>query len=784
MTGASLLRYFCLGYNYPCLLDRAHPVLVRLFFLEVKQLLFFFFFFVLLDGAKLGNAAGYLKDTGILHHRMLQTNNTRLRVCLWLAVCVAELFAIPFIPAYTDEQDVYAINNLYAALDSPPLPGWTTYGGDPCIEAWQGVQCTDSHVTAIDLSNNHIGGTVPENLPRTMRKFYLSANQLTGSIPSSLSELTLISDMSLSGNLLTGELPDAFQMLSGLVNLDISSNNLHGQLPSSMEKLSSLTTLHLQDNQLSGTLDVLENLPLNDLNIENNLFSGPIPMKMLNIPNFQKDGNLFNASVSPSPMAPQGSSQFSDVPAPQYMPASPTNIPSVQDDGLTYKTKNVLLMKLIGSVIGAMSSLTVAMLIAIFCTLKWKERKLQYTGFSKRPALHEGERPKEPLNTGLIKQNKEAEKVPEESAQNQREHKINMAGSKSLLVPPLVEKNIRGPIVLNGTSQRIPAKQNPPTTRSFSIAVLQQCTNNFSEENLISSGSLGQIYIAEFPEKKLFAVLKLDDFNSMIPAVDFLKLVESICELQHPNVVELVGYCTEFGQRLLVYRYFSRSTLYGLLHFDNDPSKKLSWNARLRVVLGAAKGLEYLHEGCQKQVVYRYFEPGNVLINDELAVRLSGCGLALVMSPESRTQLSGSSHAFSSYEAPELSQSGSWSEKSDIYSFGVVMLELLTGRKPYDSSRPREEQNLVRWANSQLHDMDALAYMMDPSIQGEFPVRSLSRFADIICRCIQHAPEFRPPMSQVVQDLALVVDDAMKTTDENPYAVRQETTGRPTLNYW
>lgn len=87
-------------------------------------------------------------------------------------------------------------------------------------------------------------------------------------------------------------------------------------------------------------------------------------------------------------------------------------------------------------------------------------------------------------------------------------------------------------------------------------------------------------------------MLKLDDFNSMIPAVDFLKLVESICELQHPNVVELVGYCTEFGQRLLVYRYFSRSTLYGLLHFDNDPSKKLSWNARLRVVLGAAKGLE------------------------------------------------------------------------------------------------------------------------------------------------------------------------------------------------
>ncbi|PNY13143.1 protein strubbelig-receptor family 6-like, partial [Trifolium pratense] len=114
----------------------------------------------------------------------------------------------------------------------------------------------------------------------------------------------------------------------------------------------------------------------------------------------------------------------------------------------------------------------------------------------------------------------------------------------------------------------------------------------------------------------------------------------------------------------------------------------------------------------------------------------------------------------SGYDAPEVALSGQYTFQSDVYSFGVVMLELLSGRKPFDSSRARPEQSLVRWATPQLHDIDALAKMVDPKLKGLYPVKSLSRFADVIALCVQPEPEFRPPMSEVVQALVRLVQRA------------------------
>ncbi|AQK88723.1 Protein STRUBBELIG-RECEPTOR FAMILY 1 [Zea mays] len=182
--------------------------------------------------------------------------------------------------------DVSAINGLYVALGSPKLPGWSASGGDPCGESWQGVTFTGSSITSIisnaanlggqlgslgnftsiteiNLSNNNIGGSIPEDLPVTLQNIFLSDNQLTGSIPVSLSKLHSLTAMSLNDNHLDGKLPDTFDSLTELVNL------------------------HMQDNQLSGTLDVLQDLSLKDLNVENNMFSGPVPPKLLNIPNFK-----------------------------------------------------------------------------------------------------------------------------------------------------------------------------------------------------------------------------------------------------------------------------------------------------------------------------------------------------------------------------------------------------------------------------------------------------------------------------------------------------------------
>lgn len=317
---------------------------------------------------------------------------------------------------------------------------------------------------------------------------------------------------------------------------------------------------------------------------------------------------------------------------------------------------------------------------------------------------------------------------------------------------------IVNPIVKPEKRVSTPPRTGPSTSAtSFSVASLQQYTNSFEEGNLIRESRLGKVYLAELPEGRFLEVMKIDNANDRIPVDEFLELVASVSDIRHPNILELVGYCAEYGQRLLVYNHFSRKTLHDVLHEGEELDGALSWNARLQVALGAAKALDYLHESCEPPVVHQNFEPANVLLGNGFSVRVAECGLAELTLSGSVTQLSGRMRALLNYEAPEIHEAGTFTYRSDVYSFGVVMLELLTGRKPYDSSRPRAEQHLVRWADSQFHDIESISKMVDPSIQGECSEKVLSRFADIISRCIRPEPEFRPSMSEIVQDLARII---------------------------
>lgn len=360
--------------------------------------------------------------------------------------------------------------------------------------------------------------------------------------------------------------------------------------------------------------------------------------------------------------------------------------------------------------------------------------------------------------------------LPKKPPENQKEHIINLDRTDSDLFavdppppppPPSllpVEKAVVTPIVpLEKRYSPTPRTGAPTSATPFSVASLQQYTSSFREENVISESRLGKVYLAELPEGKLLEVRKVDNSDGRISVDDFLELVGHISQIKHPNILELVGYCTEYGQRLLVYNHFSRKTLDDALHDGAYIDSALSWNARIQVALGSGKALEYLHESFKPPIVHQNFEPANMLFDNKFSVCVAECGLAELMSSSSVTQLSGRMRTLLNYEAPEFRESGIITERGDVYSFGVVMLELLTGCKPYDSSRPRAEQHLVRWASSQLHDIESLSKMVDPSIRGQCSEKALSRFADIISRCIQE-PEFRPPMSEIVQDLARIVN--------------------------
>ncbi|OIW06036.1 hypothetical protein TanjilG_11723 [Lupinus angustifolius] len=735
---------------------------------------------------------------------------------------------IQFSSAATDTTDVAAINSLHAALGSPALPGWVSSAGDPCGEGWQGVQCNGSSIQRIDLSNNHIGGSIPSTLPATLKNFFLASNQFTGSIPPSLSTLTGLTDMSLNENLLTGEIPDAFQSLPQLINLDLSDNNLTGELPPSMENLASLTTLRLQNNHLSGTLDVLQDLPLKDLNVENNQFDGTIPPKLLSIPNFRPDGNPFNdVNSTGAPASPPGSPATTPPRTPIFGASPGTNIsgasprtpvagappsgrvPTKQADGPAAAkesnsgksksiTKRVVLIS-IGSVLGF-----IVLVLALLLFIPTCSKRERVDGRSRRHQIgaYGGERQNPRDYVALVQQPSQTEKVPpigdvtrpkeDHQAETKRveaipkpkvdpdndvqrtaaipkprDHEIDMSPLEVYSMPPppppppppSTSPPPTERVIVEPTTFRRGANVNPPRkssdpistfAKSFTIASLQQYTNSFSQENLIGGGMLGSVYRAELPDGKLLAVKKLDKRTTDHQKDDeFLELVNSIDRIRHVNIVELIGYCLEHGQRLLIYEYCESGSLHDALHSDDEFKTKVSWNTRIRIALGAARALEYLHEQCQPPVVHRNFKSANILLDDDLSVRVSDCGLAPLIASGSVSQLSGQLLTAYGYGAPEF-DSGIYTYQSDVYSFGVVMLELLTGRQSHDRTRPRGEQFLVRWAIPQLHDIEALSSMVDPSLDGRYPAKSLSNFADIISRCLQSEPEFRPAMSEVV----------------------------------
>ncbi|XP_027338413.1 protein STRUBBELIG-RECEPTOR FAMILY 3-like [Abrus precatorius] len=685
----------------------------------------------------------------------------------------------------TDMVDVAAINSLYVSLGSPPLQGWKAVGGDPCLELWQGVACVFSNITAIRLGGMNLSGQLGSNLNfPSIIEIDLSNNHIEGSIPFTLPPT--LRSLSLSGNKLTGSIPDALSLLTQLSNLDLSNNNLSGQLPSSTGSLSSLTTLHLQDNQLSGTLYVLQDLPLQDLNIENNLFSGPIPPKLLTIPNFRKDGNPFNTTIIPSPPAA--------APAPVAMPPPPKESPWKVANGpfaltapMPASTRKSFIAKRVILIAGAGFLIFIALglcLLMLWCfkrrPKKRNTKKLAagvFAGPLNKPtcsdsvyeATNQGEKGKYEVpnrKTNLIPKVQDAQDIHMKavsattSEYNDGRESINTGGGSKLpsLQPPPQHSlpTIPGEKVIVNPAITIKVTERQDMTNSikvYTIASLQQYTNSFSQENCIGEGTLGPVYRAELPDGKLLAVRKLDATASMGQNHEqFLQLVSSISKIQHTNIARLVGYCAEYSQRLLVYEYCSNGTLHDALHADYDHCIKLPWNARVQVALGAARALEYMHEDFQPPIVHRNFRSANVLLNDNLEVCISDCGLGPLLSSGSTGQLSGRLLTAYGYSAPEF-ESGSYTQQSDVFSFGVVMLELLTGRKSFDKSRPRGEQILVRWAVPQLHDIDALSKMVDPCLNGAYPMKSLSRFADIVSSCVQREPEFRPAMSEIVQDL-------------------------------
>ncbi|XP_028786968.1 probable receptor-like protein kinase At5g18500 [Neltuma alba] len=284
----------------------------------------------------------------------------------------------------------------------------------------------------------------------------------------------------------------------------------------------------------------------------------------------------------------------------------------------------------------------------------------------------------------------------------------------------------------------------------FTLRDLELATKRFSRDNVIGEGGYGIVYRGQLINGNPVAVKKL--LNNLGQAEkEFRVEVEAIGHVRHKNLVRLLGYCIEGTHRLLVYEYVNNGNLEQWLHGAMRQYGYLTWDARMKVLLGTAKALAYLHEAIEPKVVHRDIKSSNILIDDDFNAKISDFGLAKLLG-------AGKSHITTrvmgtfGYVAPEYANSGLLNEKSDVYSFGVLLLEAITGRDPVDYGRPAAEVNLVDWLKMMVGSRRS-EEVVDPNIETRPSTSALKRALLTALRCVDPDAEKRPKMSQVVRML-------------------------------
>ncbi|MCO5575915.1 hypothetical protein L7F22_029722 [Adiantum nelumboides] len=290
----------------------------------------------------------------------------------------------------------------------------------------------------------------------------------------------------------------------------------------------------------------------------------------------------------------------------------------------------------------------------------------------------------------------------------------------------------------------------------LSIEQLKEVTENFGPKALIGEGSYGRVYYATL-DGKAAAIKKLDTTSQQESNEEFLSQVSMVSRLKHENLVEFVGYCVDGDLRILAYEFATMGSLHDVLHGRKgvqgaQPGPVLDWMQRVKIAVGAARGLEYLHEKVQPPVIHRDIRSSNVLLFDDFTAKVADFNLSN-QAPDMAARLH-STRVLGTfgYHAPEYAMTGQLTQKSDVYSFGVVLLELLTGRKPVDHTMPRGQQSLVTWATPRLSE-DKVKQCVDPKLKGEYPMKGVAKMAAVAALCVQYESEFRPNMSIVVKAL-------------------------------
>ncbi|KAJ0965616.1 hypothetical protein J5N97_026754 [Dioscorea zingiberensis] len=281
----------------------------------------------------------------------------------------------------------------------------------------------------------------------------------------------------------------------------------------------------------------------------------------------------------------------------------------------------------------------------------------------------------------------------------------------------------------------------------FDFRTLRKATKNFHPKYQLGRGGFGPVYQGVLDDGRMIAVKQLSLGKSQQGESEFLSEVKMITNIQHKNLVRLVGCCSEGAQRLLVYEFMKNKSLDCIIFGENGMF--LSWNIRFQIILGIARGIQYLHEDSYLRIVHRDIKASNILLDDKFQPKIGDFGLARFF-PEDQAYLSTTVAGTLGYTAPEYAIRGELSEKADIYSFGVLVLELICCRKNTDLTLSSEMQYLPEYA-WKLYKRSRLIDMVDPKLQTDGFVESdVLLVCHIALLCLQPYPNLRPPMSEIV----------------------------------
>ncbi|KAL7239419.1 hypothetical protein ACSBR2_005344 [Camellia fascicularis] len=316
--------------------------------------------------------------------------------------------------------------------------------------------------------------------------------------------------------------------------------------------------------------------------------------------------------------------------------------------------------------------------------------------------------------------------------------------------------DVKGGCLYGGNSGRNPTSAKHRGVQVYTYKELELATDQFSETNVIGNEGFGVVYKGVLCDGTVAAIKKLHREGKQGERA-FRIEVDLLSRLHSPYLTDLLGYCADQHHRLLIFEFMPNGTLYHHLHPPRNQSWSLNWGTRLRIALDCARSLEVLHEHSVPSIIHRDFKSSNVLLDQNFRAKVSDFGLAKTGSDKINGLISTRVLGTTGYLAPEYASTGKLTTKSDVYSYGVVLLELLTGHVPVDTNRPVGEHVLVSWALPRLTNREKVLEMVDPSLKGQYSKKDLIQVAAIAAMCVQPEADYRPLMTDVVQSLIPLV---------------------------